>query len=230
VKIIAGLTNASRGEVLFKGENITIPGRDRTVVFQDHALFAWKTCKENIEFALRCSGLNGDTRTRSAKAMYIIEEWGLGAFADEYPFALSGGMKQRLAMARALAATPDLLLMDEPFASLDPQTRELSQEELMNGLAARGVTVLIVTHDLNEAVFVADRILVVSTRPGTIAATLRVDLPRPRTAETRFDPAFTEKCRELWMALQQAVSTINIPIQDYPLKESRDESTHNLPR
>jgi len=182
--ITAGLEKATSGALSVDGVPVTEPGRDRGMLFQQFALFPWRTARQNIEFGLEIQGL--DKATRRAKAEHWLSIMGLQEFADMFPHQLSGGMQQRIAIARLLANDPDVLLMDEPFAALDAQTRTLLGEELIRVWQQTQRTVLFVTHSVDEAIFLADRLLVMTRRPGRFKADIRIDLARPR------DPASDE--------------------------------------
>jgi NitT/TauT family transport system ATP-binding protein len=182
--IMAGLEKATSGAVTIDGRAVTDPGRDRGMLFQQFALFPWRTARKNIEFGLELQKL--DKATRWEKTKHWLAIMNLQDFADMYPHQLSGGMQQRIAIARLLINDPEILLMDEPFAALDAQTRTLLGEELVRVWQQSRRTVLFVTHSVDEAVFLADRLLVMTRRPGRFKADLRIDLPRPR------DPASDE--------------------------------------
>ncbi|MFB6140592.1 MAG: ABC transporter ATP-binding protein [Halosimplex sp.] len=186
-RIIAGLESATDGEVRLDGEPVTGPAMDRGMVFQEYGLFPWRTVVENVAFGLEQQDLPAEDRRRRAQEM--IDLVGLDGFEDAYPNELSGGMKQRVGIARALAVDPALLLMDEPFGSVDAQTRDMLHDELLDIWSETGKTVLFVTHDVEEAVKLADRVVVLSSGPGTVAEVVDVDLERPRT---RTDAAFGE--------------------------------------
>ncbi len=188
LSIVAGLIDPTAGEVLVDGRPIAGPGRDRGVVFQAYTLLPWLTAQENVEFALRGERMPAAERRRVA--LEHLELVGLGAFAASYPRQLSGGMKQRVAIARALCYRPRILLMDEPFGALDAQTRLLMQELLTRVWESHWLTVLFVTHDVEEAVYISDRVLIMSNRPGRLKAEVAIDLPRPRTIEVQENPAF----------------------------------------
>ncbi|MFB6117526.1 ABC transporter ATP-binding protein [Halosegnis sp.] len=186
-RIIGGLERATGGEVLLSGEPVTGPSPDLGIVFQEYHLFPWRTVRGNVGFGLEQAGLDRERRRERVDEM--LELVGLEGSGDTYPSRLSGGMKQRVALARALAVDPELLLMDEPFGSVDAQTRARLHGELLDVWAETGKTVLFVTHDVEEAVKLADRIVVMSPAPGTVREVVDVDLPRPRD---RTDPAFAE--------------------------------------
>lgn len=200
LNIIAGFLSPSRGQVLHDGVPVSRPDKSRTVVFQDYALFPWMTVQRNVEFGLKAQGVAQPERARIARNFLSLVR--LGGFEERYPHEISGGMKQRAAIARALAPDPDILLMDEPFGALDAQTRVLLQEELARIVAQASRTVVFVTHSIEEAVFLADRVVVMSAHPGRIRDIYKVDLPRPRSEQTRMHPQFIALTRELWDALK----------------------------
>jgi NitT/TauT family transport system ATP-binding protein len=179
MSIAAGLQEQSSGEVLVDGEPVSGPGRDRGVVLQTYTLYPWLTAQKNVEFALRDEPwLSRKERVEVARDH--LDLVGLGDFADKYPAELSGGMKQRVAIARSLSYRPSLLLMDEPFGALDALTRRVMQELLTEIWEKHRLTVVFITHDVEEAVFISDRVVVMSRRPGRIKEIIPVDLPRPR--------------------------------------------------
>ncbi|MEP0574379.1 MAG: ABC transporter ATP-binding protein [Roseobacter sp.] len=179
---VAGFIPPTTGSVRIDGETIEQPGPDRGMVFQQHSLFPWKTVLENIAFGPRVSGRGTGSTLREAGA--FLEMIGLSKYADSYPKELSGGMQQRVGIARALANYPSVLLMDEPFGALDSQTRAMMQENLVSIWREFGTTVLFVTHDVDEAVFLADRVLIMSAGPGEIIKEVKVPLVRPRGPDT----------------------------------------------
>ena len=194
-RVVAGLTEATDGRVLLDGTEVTAPTTDMGVVFQEYHLFPWLTVEENAGFGLERSDRSAAERDRRVDEM--LDLVGLAEFRDAYPKSLSGGMKQRVAIARALAVDPDLLLMDEPFGAVDAQTREMLQRELLDVWASTGKTVLFVTHDVAEAVTLADRVVVMAAEPGRVREVVDVDVERPRE---RGDAAFAEyvgRVREL---------------------------------
>lgn len=200
LNIIAGFIKPTTGKVLHDGYEVSGPDRRRTVVFQDYALFPWMTVQENVEFGLKSQGI--PPKQRAQTAQHFISLVHLNGFEDRYPHEISGGMKQRAAIARAMAPNPDILLMDEPFGALDAQTRVLLQEEVARISAETGKTVLFVTHSIEEAVFLGDRIVVMSARPGRIRAEYTVPLARPRTPGTRRLPEFVRLTQDLWESLK----------------------------
>ena len=183
LRILAGLDTPSSGDVLLNGKSIRNAGPDRGMVFQEFALFPWRTVRKNIEFGLEVKGVPPEKRSELSSR--YIDLVGLKGFEDSHPKELSGGMKQRVGIARALANEPAVLLMDEPFGSLDAQTRNLMQKELLRIWAATGKTILFVTHSVDEAVFLADRIVVMTARPGMVREVIEVGLPRPRDRTSR---------------------------------------------
>jgi NitT/TauT family transport system ATP-binding protein len=178
LNIIAGLDRAGCGDVLCNGRRVKGPGMDRIVMFQESVLFPWLTVRKNIEIGLKSRGLSKGARR--AKAMDFLRLVHLTKFAEAHPHELSGGMRQRVALARSLAMDPEILLMDEPFSALDAQTRWILHYELQNVWEKTGKTILFVTHNIREAVCLADRVIVLSSRPGRIKREYHIDLPRPR--------------------------------------------------
>ncbi|MQA74348.1 MAG: ATP-binding cassette domain-containing protein [Solirubrobacterales bacterium] len=187
LSIIAGLEEETGGVVVVDGEHVVGPGRDRGVVFQTYTLFPWLTAQKNVEFALQ-----GSSSERADVAREHLELVGLDRFRDSYPSQLSGGMRQRVAIARALSYKPEVLLMDEPFGALDAQTRQLMQELLTKIWEEHRLTVMFVTHDIDEAVFLSDRVLVMTASPGRIKEDLPIGIERPRTFEVFSTPEFFE--------------------------------------
>jgi len=188
LNVIAGFETPFEGHVSVAGHTVTSPGPDRGMVFQQPNLFPWKTVRQNIVFGPRMLGK--DPKDVADTADMLIEMVGLVRFADAYPHTLSGGMQQRVALARALANKPRVLLMDEPFGSLDAQTRTLMQEHLLKLWTQIGTTVVFVTHDVDEAIFLADRVLIMTAGPGRIKCDLKVSLPRPRSSNVAFDLSY----------------------------------------
>jgi len=187
IRILAGLEEPSSGEVLLDGKAIKGPGPDRGMVFQSYTLFPWLTVKKNVMFGLEVSGRGG---LAEQDAMQWIDLVGLSKFANSYPHELSGGMKQRVAIARALANQPRILLMDEPFGALDAQTRCKMQSYLLEIWRNIDITILFITHDLDEAVYLADRILVLKAHPGEVQELIEVPVPQPRSPEQFISPEF----------------------------------------
>jgi len=187
--MVAGLDTPTTGRILLDGRAITGPGADRGMVFQSYTLFPWLTVSENISFGLRERGVS--LRERNAIASEWLDKVGLTSFANHFPKQLSGGMQQRTAIARALANSPKILLLDEPFGALDNQTRALMQELLLGIWERERKTVIFVTHDIEEAVFLASRVVVMSARPGRIKADVAVDLPHPRHYTIKTSPEFS---------------------------------------
>ena len=179
--IVAGLEEQTEGEVLVDGRPVLGPGRDRGMVFQAYTLLPWLTAQENVEFGLRQERMAKSERRKIA--LEHLELVGLRGFAEAYPRQLSGGMRQRVALARALCYRPSILLMDEPFGALDAQTRQMMQELLTEVWERHRLTVFFVTHDIDEAVFLSDRVLVMTTRPGQVKADVPIKLERPRKFE-----------------------------------------------
>ena len=195
LRIVAGLDVQTSGEVLLEGKSITAPGADRGMVFQSYTLFPWLNVLDNVCFGLRERGLARPEQLEIAQS--FIHKVGLTGFEKHFPKQLSGGMQQRTAIARALANNPRILLMDEPFGALDHQTRELMQELLLGIWEAERKTVLFVTHDIDEAVFMGSRVVVMSARPGRIKLDRVVPLPHPRHYSVKTTPEFTALKAEL---------------------------------
>ncbi|CCD98509.1 ABC transporter ATP-binding protein [Bradyrhizobium sp. STM 3809] len=188
LRIVAGLDHPTSGKVLLDGSEVEGPGADRGMVFQSYTLFPWLTVRENIAFGLRERGVPEDKR--NAVADRFIQQIGLTGFENHWPKQLSGGMQQRCAIARALANDPKILLLDEPFGALDNQTRVLMQEMLLGIWERDQKSVLFVTHDIEEAIFLGSRVLVMSARPGRIKADIKIDLPHPRSYKIKTSPEF----------------------------------------
>lgn len=187
-RMIAGLETVDAGQIQVEGQAVDGPGPDRGMVFQSYSLFPWMSVKENVMFGLTQGGHSANTA--EAEALQWIDLVGLEKFADAYPHQLSGGMKQRVAIIRALANQPKILLMDEPFAALDPQNRLKMQQYLLEIWQNIDITIFFITHDLDEAIYLADRILVLDANPGRVHEVVSVPLPRPRQDNTLLDPAF----------------------------------------
>ena len=207
--IAAGLEEETAGQVLVNGRPIGGPGRDRGMVFQTYTLFPWLTVQRNVEFALRAEPLGKTERRRVAREHLALV--GLEQFADSYPGQLSGGMRQRVAIARALSYRPEILLLDEPFGALDAQTRQLMQELLTRVWEQHRLTVLFVTHDIDEAVFLSDRVLVMTNRPGRIKLDVPIRLERPRRFELISSLEFLEyKARLLASVREESLKTSDV--------------------
>jgi NitT/TauT family transport system ATP-binding protein len=188
VRILAGLERQTRGEVLMDGKAVSGPGRDRGMVFQGYSLFPWLTVKQNVTFGPRINGAsNGAAESQARQWLDLV---GLTKFADAYPHQLSGGMRQRVAIARALVNEPRIMLMDEPFGALDAQTRAKMQQHLLDIWRNIDLTILFITHDLDEAIYLADRILVLKPHPGEVLELVEVPVPRPRSPAQFSGPEF----------------------------------------
>ncbi|HUG49910.1 MAG TPA: ABC transporter ATP-binding protein [Terrimesophilobacter sp.] len=200
--IVGGFVKATQGEILVDNVPVKGPGRDRGVVFQEYALFPWRTVLANVTYGLERAGVGKRERLEMAHAQ--IEAVGLKGFEHRYPKELSGGMKQRVAIARTLAYSPDVLLLDEPYGALDAQTREQMQDQLMEIWGRTKTTVVMVTHDVNEAVYLSQRVVVMSARPGTIVADIPVNLNHSGSREdTMLSPEFNEIRNTIWLAVRE---------------------------
>jgi len=198
LRIVQGLVRLDSGTILVDGKQVEGPGRDRGFVFQQATLLPWRTARHNIEFGLELQHL--DRAARARRARELLELVGLAAAGEQFPHQLSGGMQQRIGLARALAIDPAILLMDEPFSALDAQNREVLQQELLRIHRSTGKTILFVTHDLDEAIYLSDRIIVMGARPGRIKRVIDVPFERPRIdlPQLRGDPLFQEMRAEMW--------------------------------
>jgi NitT/TauT family transport system ATP-binding protein len=203
LKIIAGLLPAESGRVVVGARTVKGPGPECSMVFQDFALLPWATVKQNVEFGARLRGI--PALERAERAQRAIAKVGLaGTFEGAYPAQLSGGMQQRVGLARALAVNPQVLLMDEPFASIDEQTRRVLQDDLLGVWSDERKTVVLVTHSMEEAVYLSDRVVVLSPRPGKVHRVLDVPLPRPRqSGEVRASAAFARLVDDVWQILRK---------------------------
>lgn len=195
LRLIAGLEQPTAGKITVDGQRVAGPGSDRGMVFQSYTLYPWMTAQENVEFGLKLQGIA--PRERREQASQYLDVVGLAPFARSLPKELSGGMKQRVAIARALANHPKILLMDEPFGALDVQTKETLQQFLLDLWNRLGISILLITHDVSEAVFLAQRIYVLSARPGTIRQEVTIDLDCDRTYEIRRTPQFYHYCEKI---------------------------------
>jgi NitT/TauT family transport system ATP-binding protein len=206
LRIVAGLIKPTRGVVRLDGDVISGPGQDRGMVFQSYTLFPWLTVRENVQFGLEISGTPKPKLKEIAQE--FVEKVGLKGFELTYPKGLSGGMKQRVAIARALANNPAILLLDEPFGALDAQTRSLMQELLTQVWEELHQTILFVTHDVEEAIFLSDRVFVMTARPGRIKAEIDIPLERPRSYELKSTEAFLSLKRQaLTLIREEAIKT-----------------------
>jgi NitT/TauT family transport system ATP-binding protein len=202
--LLGGLEAPTSGRILLDGRPIEGPARDRGIVFQQYALFPWRTAVQNVEFGLDIAGLK--SKVRREKALHYLDLVGLSAFANRYPHELSGGMKQRVAIARSLAYDPEVLLMDEPFAALDAQTRETMQGELLRIWRRTGKTIVFITHGIDEAVVLGQRVAVMTSRPGRIKQIVEVpEVLRSDTEDVRSLPEFGAVRHEVWTLLRDEV-------------------------
>ena len=210
IRIAAGLEQATAGQILVNGREVKEPGSDRGMVFQQFTLFPWLDVKQNIMFGLRSQ--NHSEATCEQIASQWIDLVGLTKFAHHYPRQLSGGMQQRVAIARALAPSPKVLLMDEPFAALDPHTRKRMQGYLLQIWQNMDITIMFVTHGLEEAVLLADRVLVLAPNPGRVVGSLDVPVPRGESGRDRYDPLFKETLEQV-----QVMSQVTVLDEEPPL-------------
>jgi NitT/TauT family transport system ATP-binding protein len=209
LRIANGLIQPTQGAVVIDGKRVTGPAADRAMVFQEFNLLPWRTARHNVEMPLEVLGF--DARRRAEISAKALEQVGLGKFAAFYPHQLSGGMKQRVGLARALAIDPAYLFMDEPFGALDPQIREMMQIELMRLWDANRKTVVFVTHSVDEAVFLSDRIVMFGGQPGRIIADIAIDLPRPRWRDEealKRSAEFVEYRHTIWHMLKQQLGAM----------------------
>ncbi len=203
LSVVDGLIAADGGRVLVDGEAVTKPGPDRAVVFQDASLLPWRTVLGNVRYGLECLGVAApEAGERASRLIALV---GLVGFEHHYPHELSGGMQQRVNLARALVVDPKILLMDEPFAALDAQTRELMQEELTRIWATAQKTVLFITHQIDEAIYLADRVIVFSGRPGKVKESIIVDIERPRPIGVKRQPRFHAIEDRIWGLIDEDV-------------------------
>jgi NitT/TauT family transport system ATP-binding protein len=199
LRIVAGLLVPTSGKLLIDGAEVQ-PGRDRALVFQQDNLLPWRSVLDNVAFGLQVAGCPKIQRNEIANR--FINTVGLIGFETSYPYELSGGMRQRANLARALAIDPQILLMDEPFASLDAQTREIMQAELLRIWQESRKTAVFVTHQIDEAVFLSDRVVVLTARPGTVREVIRIAISRPRSLEVKRNPDFIEYVDRIWRLLE----------------------------
>ena len=213
LSVVDGLVPATAGRILVDGAAVTRPGPDRAVVFQDASLLPWRTVLGNVRYGLEC--LRVPRREARERAAHFVALVGLAGFEHNYPYELSGGMQQRVNLARALVMDPKILLMDEPFAALDAQTREAMQEELLRIWQAAGKTVLFVTHQIDEAIFLSDRVIVFSARPGRVRASIAVDIERPRALRLKREARFHAIEDRIWSLIHDdATTTSSTPAAD----------------
>ncbi|MDP2602710.1 MAG: ABC transporter ATP-binding protein [Deltaproteobacteria bacterium] len=216
INLCDGLLKPTAGKIDIDGKQVTGPGTDRGMVFQDSCLMPWRTVIKNVIFGLECQSLdNAEGQERARKFIKLV---GLQGFEDHYPHELSGGMQQRCNLARALTVDPKILIMDEPFAALDAQTRELMQAELLRIWREAKKTVLFITHQINEAIYLADRVIIFGARPGRVKKTLKIDLPRPRALSLKRDPKFLEYENQVWEQIEEEVKKTMV----------QDQVTHNI--
>jgi NitT/TauT family transport system ATP-binding protein len=205
LNVLLGLLKPDGGAMEIDGKKITGPGLERAMVFQEFGLLPWRTVVANVELGLELKGVSPSIRHgRSAELINMV---GLTGFEGHYPHELSGGMKQRVGLARALATDPEVLLMDEPFAALDAQTRDLMQAELLQIWDKAKKTVIFVTHSIEEAAYLSDRVIVMTARPGMTKSIIKIDLPRPRDYEMRLSPKFNDIKLQIWNTLKEELTT-----------------------
>ena len=203
LRIIDGLIPPTAGSVLVRGREVTGPGSDRAMVFQQDNLLPWRSVIDNVAYGLVLAGVH--KREARRRAQQFIDMTGLKGFESYYPHQISGGMRQRVNVARALALNPDILLLDEPFAALDAQTREIMQRELLRIWSTERKTVLFVTHQIDEAVFLSDRVIVLSARPGRVRAEIPIKLPRPRDLPMKRTATFMKLVDDVWRLIEEEV-------------------------
>lgn len=203
INIADGLLKPTGGKIILDGKEVKGPGTDRAMVFQDPCLLPWRTVLKNVLFGLECRGLDG--QKEKERALKFINLVGLSGFEDHYPHELSGGMQQRCNLARALTVDPEILIMDEPFAALDAQTREIMQLELLRIWTEEKKTVLFITHQINEAIYLADRVIIFGARPGKVKDVLKIDIPRPRNLSVKRGRQFLEYEDHLWNQIEEEV-------------------------
>lgn len=205
LNIVLGLIEPASGVIQLNGTRISGPGQERAMVFQEFGLLPWRSVTANVELGLELKGV--PSAKRAARATELINLVGLTGFEHHYPHELSGGMKQRVGLARALATEPKVLLMDEPFAALDAQTRDLMQTELLQIWERSKKTVLFVTHSIEEAAYLSDRVIVMTARPGRTKDVIQIDLPRPRDYEMRLTPKFNDIKLRIWEVLREELTS-----------------------
>jgi NitT/TauT family transport system ATP-binding protein len=210
---VDGLVKITGGEIAVDGKPVTAPGPDRAMVFQQDSLFPWRTVSRNVMYGLELQNRLPKAEIR-ARGAALIDLVGLSGFSENYPHELSGGMRQRVNIARALATDPELLLLDEPFAALDAQTREFMQAELLKILARARKTALFVTHQIDEAIFLADRVAVFSARPARIKEIIAIDLPAQRNLEVKLQPRFRELQDHIWRLIYEESASSNLAMAE----------------
>jgi len=203
INIADGLLKPTGGKIMLDGIEVKGPGLDRAMVFQDPCLLPWRTVLKNVLFGMECQGRDG--AKEKDRALKFIKLVGLSGFEDHYPHELSGGMQQRCNLARALTVDPEILIMDEPFAALDAQTREIMQMELLRIWNEAKKTVLFITHQINEAIYLADRVIIFGARPGRVKDVLKIDIPRPRKLSVKREKQFLEYEDRLWNQIEEEV-------------------------
>ncbi|MGH7825818.1 MAG: ABC transporter ATP-binding protein [Candidatus Binatia bacterium] len=208
LNVLLGLIRPDRGILQLNGRQITGPGEERAMVFQEFGLLPWRTVVANVELGLELKG--AEITSRRQRASELIKMVGLNGFESHYPHELSGGMKQRVGLARALATDPEVLLMDEPFAALDAQTRDLMQTELLEIWDRAKKTVLFVTHSIEEAAYLSDRVIVMTARPGRTKSIISINLPRPREYEMRLSNEFNDIKATIWNTLKEELLTRSV--------------------
>ena len=213
LNIVAGLLPYEEGIVSIDGKQVKGPGVDRAVVFQHSSLLPWRTIAGNVRYGMEMQR-RFDEATMRQRADHFVKMVGLGGFERHYPNELSGGMQQRVNLARALAADPKVLLMDEPFAALDAQTREFMQAELLKIWSQDRKTVLFITHQINEAVYLADRVAVMSARPGRLKGVFKIPFGRPRTLSLKRDPQFLEIEDSIWQLIEEESQSLNMVLAE----------------
>jgi NitT/TauT family transport system ATP-binding protein len=219
LNIVAGLLPYEEGSVRIDGKRVAGPGVDRSVVFQNSSLLPWRTIAGNVRYGMEMQR-RFDEATMRERTDYFIKLVGLSGFDRHYPSELSGGMQQRVNLARALASDPMVLLMDEPFAALDAQTREFMQSELLKIWAKARKTVLFITHQINEAVYLADRVAVMSARPGRVKQVFRIPFERPRTLHLKREPRFLEVEDAIWQLIEEEsdrLGVVTAPEHEWPI-------------
>jgi NitT/TauT family transport system ATP-binding protein len=219
LNIVAGLLPYEEGSVRIDGKRVAGPGVDRSVVFQNASLLPWRTIAGNVRYGMEMQR-RFDEATMRERTDYFIKLVGLSGFDRHYPSELSGGMQQRVNLARALASDPMVLLMDEPFAALDAQTREFMQSELLKIWAKARKTVLFITHQINEAVYLADRVAVMSARPGRVKQVFRIPFERPRTLHLKREPRFLEVEDAIWQLIEEEsdrLGVVTAPEHEWPI-------------